>query len=182
MVGEAVVLDLELEVLFHLALVDHLADRERDRRRPGERAGLDPRFDRRQRGLGRGEQVFAFARPLGRHQRVAADDKPLARVVGACDLAQVLLVEERQLQRALLDQLLHLRRLQRGNPADPLLGGERLQVGLGDHAPVDHQHERRQAEAAAELAIWAGSVLSSWTPPGKTSIATGRPSRSQSSP
>jgi len=75
----------------------------------------------------------------------------LLRVVGAGDLGQVELVEQRQLQRSLLDQLLHLRRLQGGDPGHALLLGERLQVGLRDHAPVDHEHDRPQPEAKPEL-------------------------------
>jgi hypothetical protein len=101
-----------------------------DLRCSGERAGVDPRFDRREGGLGRGEEILPFARPLGRDERVATDDQAFARVVGAFDLGQVLLVEERQLQRALLDQLSHLRRLEGGDPADPLRRGLPLSLSL----------------------------------------------------
>src|SRR6266568_8915688 len=50
--------------------------------------------------LGGGQQVLALAGPLGGQQRVAAGDQPLAQVVRAGDLGQVLLIEQGHLQRA----------------------------------------------------------------------------------
>ena len=83
----------------------------------------------------RAGQIVALAAPLGSDERVAADDEALARVVGAFDLAQVLLVEERELQCALLDQPLHLRRLQ-GQWAeilgDAMVAAARLDRDAGD--------------------------------------------------
>jgi hypothetical protein len=80
-VGEAVVLDLELEVLTHLEAVPDLADGEPDLRFAPERSRLDPRLDRGQFALGGGEQLLTAAAPVVGDERVTADDQPLARVI-----------------------------------------------------------------------------------------------------
>jgi hypothetical protein len=50
--------------------------------------------------LGGGEQLAAGAGTVGGQDRVAAGDQPLAGVVRAGDLGEVLLVEEAELERA----------------------------------------------------------------------------------
>ena len=67
-----------------------------------EPPGRDLGGDLAQVGLGGGQQVLALAGALGGQDRVAAGDQPLAGVVRAGDLGQVLLVEQRQLQRAVV--------------------------------------------------------------------------------
>ena len=52
--------------------------------------------------LGRGDELAALARALGRQFRVATDDEPLAGVVVGGDFRHVALVEERELQRSAL--------------------------------------------------------------------------------
>src|SRR5437899_2415327 len=114
--GETAVADRELEVLADAPAVPDRADSESDRGLALERALLDALLDLGERTLGGLEQVLTLASPLGRDQGVAADDQPLAQVVVAVDLGQVVLVEQRQLQRPIGHELFHLRRLQRGDP------------------------------------------------------------------
>ena len=128
---------------------DHLADLDSDRPGASEPPGLDAGDDGGEQLLGGGQQVLALAGPVGGQHRVAAGDQPLAGEVRAGDLGQVLLVEEAELERAVVGhQLLDGRGAQRGDPpvgvgpggAVPGLvqGGD---PGAGDHAPVaDHDH------------------------------------------
>jgi hypothetical protein len=60
--------------------------------------------------------ILALAGALGCDERVTAHDQALARIVLAFDLGEVLLVKERELQRAVPGQLLDLRRLQCSDP------------------------------------------------------------------
>ena len=125
-VGEARVGDDDLEVLAHLVLVEHGSHRKADLGPAAERRALaqDRLADAAQVPLGRGHEFVALALALGRQERIAAHDQPLARIVGRGDLGQVAIVEQRELQRAGLDQLLDLRGAQGGDPVEP----GRLQV------------------------------------------------------
>ena len=67
--------------------------------------------------LGGGQEVFALAGPLGGQHRVAAGDQPLAGEIPGGDLREVLLIEQRQLQRAVFGhQLADGGGAQRGDP------------------------------------------------------------------
>ncbi len=110
-VTEAGVRDLDLEVLLDAVALERRADREADLVGALKRAALDALLDLLEAALGRLQQVLALAGALGGDQGVAADDEALAGVVlGRLDLGQVLLVEERQLQRALSGEPFDLRR------------------------------------------------------------------------
>jgi hypothetical protein len=87
-------------VLGDLEAVDDTAHREADAVRSAQAARLDAGDDGREACLGGGEQVLALAGPLGREQRVAADDEALTRIVRAADLGQGALVEEAELVSA----------------------------------------------------------------------------------
>ena len=101
-----------------LVFADHLADLDSDRPGASEPSSLDAGDDRGQQLLGRLEQVLALAGAVGGQHRVAAGDQPLAWEVRAGDLGQVLLVEEAELERAVVGyQLLDGRGAQRGDPA-----------------------------------------------------------------
>ena len=67
--------DVEIEVLGHLMLVDHLADRECDLGGAAQRIALsdDGRLDAGKVTLSGGEQVFALAGALGGEIGIAAD-------------------------------------------------------------------------------------------------------------
>ena len=67
-------------------------------------------------GFGGGQQLVAFAGALGGQGGVAAAHQPLAGKVRGGDLDEVLLIEQRQLQRVGLDQGLDLRGAQRADP------------------------------------------------------------------
>ena len=112
--------------------------------------GPDPGDDGGEQLLGGGEQVLAGAGAVGGQHRVAAGDQPLAGEVGGGDLGEVLLIEQRHLQRAAVGhQLADGRGAQRGDPPVgcvrplrpvlPLVQGP--DPGAGDHPPVaDHDH------------------------------------------
>ena len=72
-------------------------------------------------------------------------------IVGRGDLGQVTIVEQRQLQRAAIRQLLDARRPERGDPVQP----GRLEIladaRAGDHAAVANHDHTVQAEAELEL-------------------------------
>ena len=116
---------------------------------PLQAAGLDPGDEGGEQLLGGGEQVLAGAGPVGGQDRVAAGDQPLAGEVRGGDLGEVLLVEEAELERAVVGhQLADGRGAQRGDPPVgvrprgpvlPLVQG--VDAGAGDHAAVaDHDH------------------------------------------
>ena len=117
-------------------------------------AGLDPGEDGGQQLLGGGQQVVAGAGPVGGQDRVAAGDQPLAGEVLGGDLGQVLLVEQGQLERAVVGhQLADGGGAQRGDPPVGVrvwpLGSvfqlvQRGDPGAGDHPAVaDHDHLRQ---------------------------------------
>ena len=80
-------------------------------------------------------------------QRIVAGDQTFARIVRVGDLGQIPLVKQRQLQRLIGDQFLHLDAFQRRDPVD---AGNRLEIlpnpRGGEHAPVAHQCHRSAAE------------------------------------
>src|SRR5215471_9759388 len=80
---------------------------------------LHPHLDRLQVAFGGLKQFAAFACALGGQRRVAADDQPLAGEIGADDLGQVALVEQRQLQRPVIGEGLDGGGAQCGNPVEP---------------------------------------------------------------
>ena len=136
-------------MLAGLVLADHLADLDADRPGAGEPAGLDAGDEGGEQLLGGGQQVLAGAGAVGGQDRVAAGDQPLAGEVAGGDLGEVLLVEQAELERAVVGhQLADGRGAQRGDPPvgvrprGPVLplvqGGD---PGAGDHAAVaDHDH------------------------------------------
>src|SRR5512139_2846630 len=62
------------------------------------------------------QQLLAFTGPLFGQHGVVAAHQPLAGKLRGADLEQALLIEQRQLQRALLDEGLDLRGAQRADP------------------------------------------------------------------
>ena len=113
--------DGDVEVLGHLVAIDDLADGDTDGIATAQRS-----FGRDARGpgsgellLGGGQQLLALARPLVGQQRIAADDEPLARIIGRGDLRHVAVVEQRELQLAGVDELADRRCPQRGDPVEP---------------------------------------------------------------
>ncbi len=135
LVGEGGVGDLDLEVLLDPVALERGPDRQADLVGAVQRAALHALGDLLKAALGRGQKLLALARPVGGHERVAAHDQPLARILLGGDLGQVVLIEQRELQRPLFDQLSDLRRLERRDPAGPLLA-QQLEVGLGDHPAI----------------------------------------------
>src|ERR1700722_6408061 len=103
------------------------------------------------RGLGRRQQVLALARALAREIGIAADDQPLARIVGRRDRCHVTLVEQRHLQRPGLDQRPDGRRAQRRDPVEPGRGDLGIEARLRDHATIADQRHTLEREALLDL-------------------------------
>ena len=141
------------EVLGHLMLVDHLADRERDLGGATQRIALARHgcLDAGKITLGGGEQVLALAGALGGEIGVAADHQALAGEVGRGDGGHIALIEQRELQHAAFHQFPDRGRAQRGDPVEAcrldVLGDARL----GDHAAVADQDDVVEVEALLEL-------------------------------
>ena len=181
--GEGGVGDLDVEVFADFPVVGDRADRQADLRRA--RAGCR---DRRARRSGRAPLSVAAssssrlrARSRG-DERVAADDQPLARVVHAGDLGEVLLVKERELQLAVVDELRDLRRFQRGDRTRRPVRPSSSMLAFVTIPRSADQHDRESEKRRRSFSICAGTVASSWRSPSKTSTATGRPALSHSSP
>ena len=127
--GQAVIGDADGEVLAGLVRVNHLAGLDPDLAGALQAAGLHAGEEGGEQFLGGGQEFFAFAGAVGGQGRVAAGDQPLAGEVGGGDLGQVLLIEQGQLERAIVGhQLADGRGAQRG---DPLVG-----VRVGPLGPV----------------------------------------------
>ena len=97
-------------------------------------------------------------------------------------LGHVALIEQRELQRAALQQPLDRRRTQRRDPIETgrldVLGDARL----GDHAAVADQHHVIEMEALLELVDLCRQRHRIGGIPSNTSMATGQPSGAQSRP
>ena len=109
------VADVEREVLGHLLRIHDFANRQADLDGRAQMRTLAPdlRLDAREFPFGRDEKRLALAGTLRCQIAIAAHDQPLARKVRRADLRQIPLVEQRELQRAvLLRQGLDLRRAQ----------------------------------------------------------------------
>ena len=182
LVGEGGVCDLHMEVFLDLVAAQRWTDRQADLISPGQRAALDTLSDLSQTALGRLQQLGSFAGALCGHERVAAHDQPLPRVVLGGDLAEVGLIEQRQLQLALAGELLDLRRFERRDPADIRLASSSWMLALVTIPRSETTTTRESPNRAFSLVIWDGSVLSSCSSPENTSTAIGRPGLSHNKP
>ena len=149
---EAVFGDLHVEVPGHLVFGNDLADAQADPVASGEAAFVAPgcgadcvevAFDGPQEDL-------ALARVFLGEQRVAAHEKAFAGKVFGGDLGKVALIEQRALQRPVLDQVADRRRAQGADPVEP--GGLDVfaDAGAGEHAPVADQNHPGEAEAGTQ--------------------------------
>jgi hypothetical protein len=158
--SEGVIGDVHLEVFFDLVTVPHRADGKTDLTFTLERARVNAALDLTQLFLGAREQFTARAGTVGRDQRVAAHDQPLAGIqLLAGDLGQVDLVEHRQLQAAFLDQLSHLRRLERGDERELGRVRDEGHVVFGADPAVGHHDHPGEPEPLLELVHLRGQRL-----------------------
>ena len=99
--------------------------------------------------LGGGQQLSACAGAVLGQYRVAAAHQPLPGKVRGVDLDEVLLVEQRQLQRAIFDQGLDLRGPQGAEPIQ--LGRTQLvaDARIGEHAPITDQADPLSARTGS---------------------------------
>ena len=103
-------------------------------------------------GLRGRQQLPALPGALRREHRVPADDEALAREVGAADLDEVALVEQRQLQRALLDETPDGRCPQGARPVDAAHLAQPLDARGGRASPGrPRARTGLSAEAVAQL-------------------------------
>jgi hypothetical protein len=129
----------------------------------------------------RRQQVLALARTLAREIGIAADDQPLARIVGRRDRCHVTLVEQRHLQRPGLDQRPDGQRAQRRDPVEPgAISASRRTCVIMPRSPTSAT--RSSAKRFLTLSIWAASVRGSPVSPSNTSMATGQPSAAHNRP
>ena len=106
--------------------------------------------------LGRGQQVLALASALAGEIRIAADDEPLARIIGRGDGRHVAVVEQRHLQGSGVRKLPDRRRLQRRDPVEPRRGDLGVDARLRDHSAVADQHHMIKREALLDLVDLCG--------------------------
>ena len=125
----------------HLVVVDHLANPQRDAVPPAQRPPLAPggRGDGGQFFFDGGQQLTAFAGPLGGQHGVVAAHQPLAGKVRGVDLDEVLGVKQRQLQRTVVDEGFDLGGAQRADPLQLCWAYLVADTGVGEHAPIAHQ-------------------------------------------
>src|ERR1700738_2635072 len=102
-------------------------------------------------GVGRRQQVLALARALAREIGIAADDQPLARIVGRRDRCHVTLGEQRHLQRPGLDQRPDGWRAQRRDPVEPGRGDLGIEARLRDHATIADQRHTLEGGGLLDL-------------------------------
>ena len=90
----------------HLVLVDHRADRECDLGGAAQWIALARHggLDAGEISLGGGEEVFALAGTLGGEIGIATDHQAFAGEFRRGDAGHVALIEQRELQRAAVDQ------------------------------------------------------------------------------
>src|SRR5208282_4107545 len=134
------------EVLADLAFIDDLADLVG----VFQPARLNRRPDSVQFFLGGGQQGFALGGALRGQRGIAAADQPLAGVAGIADLGEVLVIEQRHLQRPVVAG-------QGGDGGgaqggDPARAGQRLELAdphLGDRSAVADQDDLIEPEFVA---------------------------------
>ncbi len=97
------------------------------------------------------QQLGAFAGALVGQGGVVAAPQPLTGIVGVSDLEQVLLIEQRQLQRPVLEQDLDLRGAQRADPIQVRRTQLVTDARGSEHAPIAHQGDAGQPEPGFEL-------------------------------
>jgi hypothetical protein len=101
--------------------------------------------------FGRGQKVEALAGALAGEIAIAADDQPLARIVGRRNGRHVTRIEQRHLQGPAFGERPDGRRAQR---RDPIETGRRdlgVEARLRDHPAVADQHHMRESEARLDL-------------------------------
>ena len=149
--GEGRMLDIEIEVLFHLVLADDLASAQADLIAPGEPAGGDPVRDFLKRALRRLDQVLALGRAQLRKLRVAAGHQPFAGIILAGEADEIALVEQIGLQLPGIGEPGDGAALERGDPVHALHRAHGFDLDIRDHAAVPDHDERGDAEAVADL-------------------------------
>ena len=134
--------------------MEHLPDAEPDRRlalqgAPGPVGGRDDLIEL---ALGGFQERLALLGASYGHQRILAHDEVLTGIIGALDLGEIALVEERELDLPRLDERPDGRGAQRRDPIQTL---DRFDLiadpGFGDHPPISHQHHTRELETMAQL-------------------------------
>ena len=127
--------------------------------RSGRRCAAGGRGDGGEFFFGGDQQILAFAGALFGQHGVVAAHQPLAGKLRGADLDQVLLIKQRQLQCAFLDQCFDLRGAQRADPVQ--LRGTHLvaDARVGEHAPIPDQTHPRQPEPVFEFVDLGGQGL-----------------------
>src|SRR6516164_11197363 len=170
--------DVEFEVLGHLVAVDDGADLEANlvfaaQRLPGARDGGG---DDGEIAFGRGQQVETLAVALGGEFAVAADDEPLARIIGRGDRRHVAPSNSDSCNSpaSTSARMAGARSaVIQSRPAGAMSSSMRICV-IMPRSPTSTTCLR--AKRALILSICAARVAGSPVSPSNTSIATGQPS------
>ncbi|SAL07668.1 hypothetical protein AWB78_08681 [Caballeronia calidae] len=107
--------------------------------------------DRFEQGNGGLQQRLSLVGTHFRQLGVAAGNQALARIVRVGEFEQVALIKEPQLQCSIAGQHTQAAGLQCGDPLQSGVRLERIDMGLGDHATVAHQHHLVDAKALTQL-------------------------------
>lgn len=88
--------------------------------------------------LGGLEQFMPFTPPLLGQKRIKARHQAFIGKLRASDLHQRVRFQGRAWQLLLVNELAHLLGAQGGNPTDSRMTFQRLNLRLGEHAPITH--------------------------------------------
>jgi len=90
----------------------------------------------------------------------------LAGVEGRHNLGQVARVKQRKLYIARFDEFPDPLAAQRGDPTQTGVLADVLDLRLGQHAAVAHEHDARKTELPRRRSTWSGTVFGSAVLPG----------------
>lgn len=138
-------------MLGHLVFVDHPPDADPDLVTPGDAALLHHPLHLVQFLCGRQQKILPFGGAHPGQLGIPTGDQPLAGEVGMGQLEQVALIEQAHLQDTAVQQFPDPPGLQGTDPVHPLDVLERIDLLLGDHSPIAHQHEVLDPEGILDL-------------------------------
>ena len=104
----------------------------------------------------RHQQGFSFVAATLRQDRIETGHQPLVGKVGRTDLRQVAFIEQGPFQPPFLYQFADRFAAQRRKPAQARPRSQLVDLGLGEHPAVSHQHHPLQTKPLAEFVHLVG--------------------------
>lgn len=155
---EAILLNVQHEMLGHLVLVKHTPDTHTDLHCSGQTAAFDPRSNLAQ---------FDFRGIEQRGQRrIATRHQALARIIGMGKLEHIALIEQARLQRILFDQTANLPALEHGDPGKAWMLAQDLDRHLPDPPRSPTHTTSSKPKSLPSRSTWGNSIFASLTLPG----------------